>query len=50
MLIRERAHPKAIQLRLKHASIKTTLDTYGHLYEGIDEGLDRTWRGYKSSG
>ncbi|MCW3036434.1 MAG: hypothetical protein JWM17_1746, partial [Actinobacteria bacterium] len=33
MLIREGAHPKAIQLRLGHASIKTTLDTYGHLYE-----------------
>jgi integrase len=48
MLIREKAHPKAIQVRLGHASIKTTLDTYGHLYEGIDEALadalDATWR------
>ena len=54
MLIRQGAHPKAIQLRLGHASIKTTLDTYGHLYEGIDEalaeGLDKTWREYKSPG
>ena len=29
MLIKEGAHPKAIQVRLGHASIKTTLDTYG---------------------
>ena len=39
MLIREKAHPKAIQVRLGHASIKTNLDTYGHLNEGIDEAL-----------
>ncbi len=26
-----------IQERLGHASIKTTLDTYGHLLEGLDE-------------
>ena len=53
-LIREGAHPKAIQLRFGHASIRTTLDTYGHLYEGIDEalaeGLDKTWREHKSQG
>ena len=39
MLLREKAHPKVIQVRLGHASIKTTLDTYGHLHEGIDEAL-----------
>ena len=31
-----------------HASIKTTLDTYGHLFEGMDEAaadrLDEAWR------
>ncbi len=32
-----REHPKVIQSRLGHASIKTTLDTYGHLFEGLDE-------------
>jgi len=26
-----------VQERLGHASIKTTLDTYGHLFEGLDE-------------
>ena len=26
------AHPKAIQARMGHASITTTLDRYGHLY------------------
>ena len=30
-------HPKVIQERLGHASIKTTLDTYGHLFDGLDE-------------
>ena len=37
-----------IQARLGHASIKTTLDTYGHLMDGLDEAaadrLDATWR------
>ena len=32
----------------RHASIKTTLDTYGHLFDGLDEAaadrLDATWR------
>jgi integrase len=30
-------HPKTIQVRLGHASIRTTMDLYGHLYEGVDE-------------
>jgi integrase len=38
------AHPKVIQQRLGHSSIKTTLDTYGHLLPNLDvalaEGLD----------
>jgi integrase len=37
-------NPKQIQSRLGHASIRTTLDRYGHLFEGHDsellEGLD----------
>ena len=37
MLIAQGEHPKVIQSRLGHASIKTTLDTYGHLFEGLDE-------------
>ena len=36
-LIAAGVHAKAIQSRLGHSSIKTTLDTYGHLLEGIDE-------------
>lgn len=42
------AHPKAIQERLGHASITTTLNVYGHLFEGLEEqvatGLDETFR------
>ena len=48
LLIAQGEHPKVIQARLGHASIKTTLDTYGHLFDGLDEAaadrLDQTWR------
>lgn len=37
LLIAQGEHPKVIQQRLGHASIRTTLDTYGHLFEGLDE-------------
>lgn len=33
------AHPKAIQERLGHASITTTLNIYGHLFPALDEDL-----------
>lgn len=36
-LIANGEHAKTIQTRLGHASITTTLDTYGHLMEGLDE-------------
>ena len=39
MLIRDKAHPRRSKVRLGHASIKATLDTYGHVYEGIVEAL-----------
>lgn len=48
LLIAHGEHPKVIQERLGHASIKTTLDTYGHLFDGLDEAaadrLDASWR------
>lgn len=48
LLIAQGEHPKVIQARLGHASIKTTLDTYGHLFDGLDEAaadrLDGAWR------
>ena len=37
MLIAQGEHPKVIQLRLGHSSIQVTLNTYGHLFEGLDE-------------
>ena len=37
LLIAQGEHPKVIPERLGHASIKTTLDTYGHLFDGLDE-------------
>lgn len=37
MLIAQGEHPKVIQLRLGHSSIQVTLDTYGHLFEGLNE-------------
>lgn len=36
LLVAAGEHPKVIQQRLGHASISTTLDTYGHLMEGLD--------------
>jgi integrase len=33
------AHPKVIQERLGHSSIKVTLDTYGHLFPNLDQAL-----------
>lgn len=48
ILISEGWNPKQIQARLGHRSIRTTLDRYGHLFEGHDhvllEGLDDTLR------
>lgn len=44
LLIAAGVHPKAIQARLGHASITTTLNTYGHLmpsaFEGVGEKID----------
>jgi len=37
LLIAANIHPKLLQARLGHTSIKTTLDVYGHLYEPLDE-------------
>ena len=31
-----------LQDRLGHASIRTTLDTYGHRYQGLDEAAADT--------
>jgi integrase len=37
LLVAQGVHPKVLQDRLGHASITTTLDTYGHLMTGLDE-------------
>jgi Phage integrase family len=37
LLIASGADVKAVQARLRHASAKTTLDTYGHLWPDRDE-------------
>ena len=39
LAIAQGAHPKVVQERLGHASIRLTLDTYGHLLPGLDERL-----------
>ena len=48
LLIAAGEHPKVIQGRLGHASIGTTLDAYGHLFDGLDEAaadrLDAAWQ------
>ena len=37
ILISQGEHPKVIASRLGHASIRTTLDVYGHLFDGLDD-------------
>ncbi|MEV0686845.1 site-specific integrase [Nocardia sp. NPDC050378] len=37
LLIAKKADIKTVQARLRHASAKTTLDTYGHLWPDADE-------------
>ena len=32
-------HPRFVKELLRHASISITLDTYGHVIEGMDGGL-----------
>jgi len=39
LAIAQGAHPKAIQARLGHASITTTLNLYGHLFPSLDVEL-----------
>ena len=39
LAIAEGAHPKAIQSRLGHSNITTTLNVYGHLFPGLDDEL-----------
>jgi integrase len=39
LAIQQGAHPKEIQMRVGHANISTTMDTYGHLFEGTDDAL-----------
>ncbi len=47
LLIADGAHPAVIASRLGHTSVKTVLDVYGHLYEGLDrnaaDALDPPW-------
>jgi len=44
LLIAEGAHPAVIASRLGHTSVKTVLDVYGHLYEGLDRNAADTLR------
>ncbi|ACX52443.1 integrase family protein [Ammonifex degensii KC4] len=37
LLLRQNVHPKVVQERLGHASVKTTLDLYSHLLPGAQE-------------
>jgi integrase len=37
LLIASGSDVKTVQARLRHASAKTTLDTYGHIWPGRDE-------------
>src|SRR5579864_6705343 len=42
LLIADGADVKTVQARLRHASAKTTLDTYGHIWPDRDESTRAT--------
>jgi integrase len=42
LLIAQGAHPAVIASRLGHTSVKTVLDVYGHLYQGLDRNAADT--------
>ena len=42
LLIADGSDVKTVQARLRHASAKTTLDTYGHLWPDRDESTRAT--------
>lgn len=39
LAVAQGAHPKAIQRRMGHSTINTTLDRYGHLFPELDEKI-----------
>jgi len=41
LAIAQSAHPKSIQERLGHSSIRITLDRYGHLFPHLDESMQQ---------
>jgi integrase len=53
LMIEQGAHPMEVKARLGHASIKTTLDRYGHLMPTLggrlDDALDQAHRAAKSN-
>jgi integrase len=53
LLIAQGAHPKEIQDRLGHSTIRVTFDRYGHLFPSLDErlrdGLDEVYRAARSA-
>ena len=38
-MLKQGVHPKVVQERLGHASIKITLDTYSHVAPGIQQAV-----------
>jgi integrase len=39
LLIEQGAHPSVIASRLGHTSVRTVLNVYGHLFEGLDRDI-----------
>ena len=40
-MLKQGVHPKVVQERLGHSTIATTLDTYSHVAQGIQEAAAR---------
>ena len=50
MLIRNTVQPKVIQEHLGHASITITMDTYGYLMAGLQEGVADVLDAHRNAG
>ena len=46
LLLQAGEHAKVVSERLGHSSVAFTLDTYGHLMPGMEEGRRRSWMAY----
>jgi integrase len=48
LLIEQGAHPSVIASRLGHTSVRTVLNVYGHLFEGLDRDITESLNAFST--